>query len=48
MQPIKDVEFRMAARFAGRCANCGKAFAEGDEIGKSPEAGGWIGDCCDR
>lgn len=31
----------IAARFAGRCACCGRPYEEGQRISNSYEAGGW-------
>lgn len=33
------------SRYAGRCAGCGKPYAEDARIGHSEDAGGWVGGC---
>ena len=45
-KPVSDVTVRIDARFAGRCAACGQPYSEGTLIGRSDEAGGWVGSCC--
>jgi hypothetical protein len=40
--PVDDVTVTICARYGGRCGGCGKPFGEGEQIGHSDDAGGWV------